>query len=204
MFFDRLRKGALSFFGQEDSPDPEPSLEARQLKELVFRENADLLYAREQPPATIDQSIFDMIFPEVDIDHLSLDNNAGFLEFFNFPETSSFDGNFPEFDLAATDNQFEQPTLPELPLDSQSASSTTSRQLAKIQIDEAQLRTAIQRLPVCSHCKRRRIKCDMNLPACRNCAKLGRDCRHWDSALAEETSRKYVTTLPENRNTDRD
>jgi hypothetical protein len=184
--FDRLRKGALSFFGEEGSPDPEPCLEARQLKELVFRENADLLYAREQPSTAIGQSTFETMFPEFEIDHLSLDNNADFLAFFNFSEVSDLGG----FGQIPVDGEPEQLECSETPRAAQSLSPTASDPETRTVVNETQLRAAMQKLPVCSHCKRRRIRCDMDLPACRNCTKLHRNCSYWDNALGEETSRR--------------
>ncbi|KAH7000908.1 fungal-specific transcription factor domain-containing protein [Ilyonectria destructans] len=189
--FDQLRKGALSFFREEESSDSEPCLEARQLKELVFRENADVLYAREQPSATIGQSTFETMFPEFEIDQLSLDTDMDFLGLFNLSEAPDLEG----FGQTIIQGESEQSDLPGTPLVAESENSTVPNQQAKVVIEEAQLQTVMQNLPVCSHCKKRRIRCDMSLPACYNCAKLRRDCCYWDNALAEETSRRHVHAL---------
>lgn len=181
----------MSFFREEESSDSEPCLEARQLKELVFRENADVLYAREQPSATIGQSTFETMFPEFEIDQLSLDTDMDFLGLFNLSEAPDLEG----FGQTIIQGESEQSDLPGTPLVAESENSTVPNQQAKVVIEEAQLQTVMQNLPVCSHCKKRRIRCDMNLPACYNCAKLRRDCCYWDSALAEETSRRYEATL---------
>ncbi|KAL2825557.1 hypothetical protein BDW59DRAFT_70502 [Aspergillus cavernicola] len=196
MLFDRLRKKALSFFGEEDPSDLESILEARQLKELVFRENADLLYAREQPSATVNQLIFDITFPEFDKDGLSLDHFTDFPGFFDVSEAPVPD-DLDEFDGAAIEDQFDQPSLPDLTLAalSRSPSPLVLMQSANSVIDKVQLSMAVQNLLVCSPCKKRRVKCDMNLLACRTCVKYGRDCCYWDSALSEGIPRKAIHTL---------
>lgn len=183
MLFDRLRMGALSFF-REGSIDPESSIEAKQLKELLFRKNADLLYAREQwlpTTETPDQ------MEELDID-LDLAPHLDFHDFLDFSRIPDFDGFTP----VAVEDGVEQPNLPDSPVATLSSSYAKPTSTA---INMAQLRAAMQKLPVCSHCKRRRVKCDMTLPACRNCVKLHQDCSYWDNALSQETPRKHIHAL---------
>ncbi|KAI1379755.1 hypothetical protein F4677DRAFT_407525 [Hypoxylon crocopeplum] len=182
ILFDRLRKGALIFFREENSVDSESSLEAKQLKELLFRENADLLYASEP---TIGQTTSTTMFPELNIDRPALGSAIDFHDFLDFDD----------FGLVAIENEIGRSNLPGTPLAAQSRSSTVPEKPAETVIDETQLRVVMQRLPVCSHCKKRRIKCDMTLPACRNCAKLHQECCYWDNALSEETSRKHIHAL---------
>lgn len=153
----------------------------------MFRENADVLYAREQPADTFGQSTFDTMFPDLQIDPLSLENDADVLEFFNLTQNPEIEG----FDTTVIENEVVSPELAEPSAASISPNSPISTQPPRRVFDKAQLRTAMEKLPICSHCKRRRIKCDSGVPACRNCTKLRKDCRYWDNALAEETSRKY-------------
>lgn len=187
-----MRKGALSFFSDEVSSDAEPSLEAKQLKDLVFRENADVLYACEQSSTLRGQATFETMFSDADMESLNMDNGAEFLDFFNFSESPEF----MMFSQASAIDTFEQATVLESPSVAQSSCSTPLRLRATMTIDEAQLETALQNLPVCSHCKTRRIKCDMKLPTCQNCLKTRKSCSYWDSALGEEISRRYVASVP--------
>lgn len=187
MLFDRLRKGALSFFREEESSSElGPSLEAKQLKELVFRENADVLYAREQPSTAIDQSMFETMFPDFEMDPMSLASGADFLGFFNFFDAPELEG----FGSALLDDGVTQADLLQSPTAIRSPASPPLRQPARVLVDNAQLKAAMQKLPVCSHCKRRRIKCDTDLPACHNCQKAHKDCTYSDNALGEDVSRR--------------
>ncbi|KAE9573494.1 hypothetical protein CGMCC3_g10485 [Colletotrichum fructicola] len=97
--FDRLRKGPLSFFRDDNSSHSSLGVEARQLKELVFRENADVLYAREQPVDTSAHPTLDAMFPDFGADSLSFENGADILEFFNLFDDSNIEG----FDATAID-----------------------------------------------------------------------------------------------------
>uniref|UniRef100_A0A8H7NP73 Zn(2)-C6 fungal-type domain-containing protein n=1 Tax=Bionectria ochroleuca TaxID=29856 RepID=A0A8H7NP73_BIOOC len=188
--FDRLRTGALSFFRDETTSDPEQSLEARQLRELVFRENADLLYAREQPsPSAIGPSAFPTAFPEFEIDQLCIENNTDILNFLHLSDdVPVFDESCPE-DIEMDVGHFD------IPLAHQSPSLDESSEPKKLMIDESQYRAVLQKIPVCSHCKKRRIKCDIQLPSCANCTKLNRECCYWDRASGEEASRNHLHAL---------
>lgn len=174
------------------SSDAESSLEAKQMKDLVFRENADVLYACEQSAALRGQSTVEAMFSDVDMESLNMDNGAEFLDFFNFSESPEY----MIFSQASATDAFERPTTLGPPSATQSSHSTPQRPRATTTIDETQLRTALQNLPVCSHCKTRRIKCDMNLPTCQNCLKTRKSCSYWDTALGEEISRRYVAAMP--------
>lgn len=194
--FDRLRKGALTSF-REDSPDLAPSLEAEQLRGLVFRENADLLFAHEQPTTLNDEPAFETMLPEFDIDYSTLEYDTDILGFFNFAEIPDVDGNIAAFDQPGIQDSTEQPSFLDTFDLNQQSDNVMSEQRLGTTPDEARLKKVMKNLPVCSHCRKRRIKCDMDLPACRNCVKLGRDCCYWDNALDEETSRTYVMNCEE-------
>uniref|UniRef100_L2GBB6 Zinc finger transcription factor-containing protein n=1 Tax=Colletotrichum fructicola (strain Nara gc5) TaxID=1213859 RepID=L2GBB6_COLFN len=189
--FDRLRKGPLSFFRDDNSSHSSLGVEARQLKELVFRENADVLYAREQPVDTSAHPTLDAMFPDFGADSLSFENGADILEFFNLFDDSNIEG----FDATAIDLEDTQLEVSQQPAPSIKPTSILSEQIPASMVDKAQLRNAMEKLPICSHCKRRRIKCDTDIPACRNCTKLRKDCCYWDNALGEETSRKHLHAL---------
>ncbi|KAH0426245.1 zinc finger transcription factor-containing protein [Colletotrichum camelliae] len=191
VLFDRLRKGPLSFFRDDNSSDSSPGLEARQLKELVFRENADVLYAREQPVDVSDHPPLDAMFPSFGAESLSFENGADILEFFNLFN----DPNIEDFDAAAIDLENTPLEINHMSAPSLSPASVEPKQPPASIVDKDQLRSAMEKLPICSHCKRRRIKCDTDLPACRNCTKLRKDCCYWDNALSEETSRKHLHAL---------
>ena len=185
----------MSFFREEASSEIEPSLEAKQLKDLVLRENADFLYARDQWLPTQDPLLANT-FPNFimeDISPLAFTSDLEYLDFFNFPETSTLDGlgsvymddvpresDFLEISGVAQIPTVAVPNIPYIPTHN---------------IDETQFRIALGKLPVCSHCKKRRIKCDVDLPACRNCTKLHKECLFWDTALSQQTSRKYVISV---------
>ncbi|VUC26102.1 unnamed protein product, partial [Clonostachys rosea] len=190
LLFDRLRTGALSFFRDENTSDPEQSFEARQLRELVFRENADLLYAREQPsPSVIGPSTFPTVFPEFEIDQLFVDNNTDFLNFLHLSD------DVPVFDESCPEDMEMDVGHLDLPLAPQGPSLEEPNEPKKLMIDEAQFRALLLKIPVCSHCKRRRIKCDKNLPSCANCTRLNQECCYWDRASGEEASRNHVHAL---------
>lgn len=153
----------------------------------MFRENADVLYAREQPVDTSAHPILDAMFPDFGADSLSFENGADILEFFNLFDDSNIEG----FDATAIDLEDTQLEVSQQPAPSLKPTSILSEQIPASMVDKAQLRNAMEKLPICSHCKRRRIKCDTDIPACQNCTKLRKDCCYWDNALGEETSRKY-------------
>lgn len=165
------------------------------MKELVIRENADVLYAREQPAVAMGQSIFESMFADFEMDTFSLNDSAdvlGLFDLFNSPELESFDMELLENgdeQLGLGKDPQEAPVL-EASATEQSPDSTIAAQPRRCLLDEVQLRAAMQKLPVCSHCRKRRIKCDTELPACRNCQKLHKDCSYRDNALGEEIPRK--------------
>ena len=167
--------------------DSELGFEAKQLKELVFRENADLLYAREQPPSTT-QTMFTATLSDFAADDISLGfpTDMSFMDLFDLSESTLFPALDSEMGEMAEQTSFPEPTAPTQGKDLSSSESAVSL------IDQTQLRTALERIPVCTHCKRRRVKCDKALPACRNCKKLNKDCYFMDSALGKETSRRSV------------
>lgn len=180
--FDELRKGGLTSFRDENTTTVSTSIEAKQLRELVFRENADLLYARDQ---SLSSSLpLASMVPDINFQDLALEfsSDLDYLEFFQFPETSDLDL------LGLDENPGNGADTSDLDL----ASGTDVPHPPVSMVDETQLSMALQRLPVCTHCKRRRIKCDMALPACRSCTKLKRECCFWDTALSQEISRKYA------------
>lgn len=179
----------MSFFREEASSDIELGLEAKQLKDLVLRENADFLYALDQ--CHPEHSILVNALPNFgleDISPLGFTSDLEYLDFFNFPETPALEGLGSVFmeDVAQETEFLQAPDIVHIPDVAVSNVSATHN------IDDAQFRTALSKLPVCSHCKKRRIKCDVDLPACRSCTKLHRECFFWDTALSQQTSRKYV------------
>ncbi|KAL2858549.1 fungal-specific transcription factor domain-containing protein [Aspergillus pseudoustus] len=194
MLFDRLHKQALSFFAEEEPSDPESILEARQVKDLVFRENADFLYACEQPAST---STPEPALPTFDIDGLSFDDFIDFSGTLDFSIPVDLNDDIGLFGQAPEDDQIEVPDLIEQALipEQQNQEPDTLGQESGPVIDKTQLETALQNLAICSPCKRRRIRCDRNLSACRNCVKYKRDCVYWDSALGEDISRKAIQEL---------
>lgn len=190
MLFDGLRKGALTYFREEGSSDLESNKEAKQLKDLVFRENADLLYARDQFHLTQQPQLASGM-QGVDLQGISpLDftTDLEFLDFFSFPETSDLQGlDDILMDDAAQGTEFMQASD-----SAQTPDVLVSEGTIISEVDNEQMKIGLQNLPVCSHCKKRRIKCDVELPACRSCTKLKRECFFWDTALSQQTSRKYV------------
>ncbi|EFW98445.1 c6 zinc finger domain containing protein [Grosmannia clavigera kw1407] len=50
-------------------------------------------------------------------------------------------------------------------------------------------------LKTCNRCRARRIKCDAQLPACRNCHKAGLACSFYDHVLKEDVPRSYIKSL---------
>jgi hypothetical protein len=45
-------------------------------------------------------------------------------------------------------------------------------------------------LPSCQRCRRRRIRCDINLPSCLPCLKANEECVFYDHVLAQSFPRK--------------
>ncbi|KAJ5100264.1 fungal-specific transcription factor domain-containing protein [Penicillium angulare] len=191
--------GALRFLVEDEPPDPESRLEARQLKVLVFRENADSLYAQEQSSTGVRQQLIDIQVPDFDLDGLSLDQATGFLQFFNHSTPRVLDTDIPFLsqDIIVNDQQMTMNTS--LSSLSTSINSPETRNVADTGIDKSELRNAMAKLPVCSRCKNRRTKCDVNLPACQGCVKSGHDCYYWDHVIGKDISRRYEgSTIPLN------
>lgn len=57
---------------------------------------------------------------------------------------------------------------------------------------EKQLRPIIDALPSCSSCRDRRIKCRLQLPACKECHRTSRNCVVYDPILGSNVPLKYV------------
>ncbi|KAF4816404.1 Positive regulator of purine utilization [Colletotrichum siamense] len=57
---------------------------------------------------------------------------------------------------------------------------------------EKQLRPIIDALPSCSFCRDRRIKCRLQLPACKECHRTSRNCVVYDPILGSNVPLKYV------------
>ncbi|KAH3663403.1 hypothetical protein OGAPHI_005393 [Ogataea philodendri] len=47
----------------------------------------------------------------------------------------------------------------------------------------------------CSVCRKRKKKCDFNLPSCKNCEALGTVCLFYDEGLGKTVSRRYLKSL---------
>ncbi|KAH8690800.1 hypothetical protein BGW36DRAFT_411575 [Talaromyces proteolyticus] len=50
-------------------------------------------------------------------------------------------------------------------------------------------------LQVCSRCRKRKIKCDLQLPTCKNCRIADVECLFWDDSLGREISCSYLHSL---------
>ncbi|CAK7199578.1 hypothetical protein SEUCBS139899_002259 [Sporothrix eucalyptigena] len=48
---------------------------------------------------------------------------------------------------------------------------------------------------VCTRCRKRRIRCDLHLPACKNCRLADVECFFWDNALGQEMPCSYLYSL---------
>ncbi|ERS98583.1 hypothetical protein HMPREF1624_05369 [Sporothrix schenckii ATCC 58251] len=48
---------------------------------------------------------------------------------------------------------------------------------------------------VCTRCRKRRIRCDLQLPACKNCRLADVECFFWDNALGQEVPCSYLHLL---------
>ncbi|KIW28241.1 uncharacterized protein PV07_07920 [Cladophialophora immunda] len=57
------------------------------------------------------------------------------------------------------------------------------------------LNNAIKLLPACKICRRRRVRCDRQLPTCYNCKKADARCLYYDYVLSEDIPREYVYSL---------
>lgn len=192
VFFDQLRTGALRFLAEDDPPDPSLSLEAMQVKNLVFRENADSLYASERPSIDSRQQELDLDLPNLDLDGLSLDQATGFLQFFDQTTSNALSPspfNLPHSEFCngrELGNAFFSSPNP-------MTSSPEGRPRMDIQINESRLQKAMTYIPVCSHCKARRVKCDIDLPSCRACSKAERQCYYFDHVIGKDILRRSVS-----------
>ncbi|EXJ94381.1 hypothetical protein A1O1_02775 [Capronia coronata CBS 617.96] len=83
----------------------------------------------------------------------------------------------------------------ELPTMSFQAQIPSSSSSSESPVAETWLSTALEQLPPCRHCRKRRTKCDRLLPSCRQCVKSGQDCMFWDAVLGQDTPRSYVYAL---------
>ncbi|KAF4489664.1 putative transcriptional regulatory protein [Colletotrichum fructicola Nara gc5] len=62
---------------------------------------------------------------------------------------------------------------------------------------EKQLRSIIDALPSCSFCRDRRIKCRLQLPACKECHRTSRNCVIYDPILGSNVPLKRIHSLLE-------
>lgn len=177
-----MRKGALTAFRSEGPMLLPDDLEARQLKAIVFRENADSLYAHDESAAKTVSSLISASLPDVDLSLDFLDDTA-FLDFFNFSDPSDTGAGL----LDGVTEQTPLSTSQEMQV---GPSAVAVDQHPQLPVSEEGVRATLKTLPVCSPCKKRRIKCDMLLPSCRNCTKLHKDCQYWDAVLCQEIPRK--------------
>lgn len=188
--FDGLRKGALASFVEEDPAFEGTNMEMKRLKDIVFRENADFLYTYEESLPDVRTSYADNAADfEGLIPSQIFSDDMDFQYLFDFSPLN-VDFGQEDFDQTGTNN------LPEL-----GETSTTAVVAQQFftgddhpgpPIDRQQLKAAMDQLPPCSYCRRRKIKCDMMLPSCRNCTKFQKECSYWDATLSQETSRRYV------------
>lgn len=50
-------------------------------------------------------------------------------------------------------------------------------------------------LQVCNRCRKRRIRCDLQLPSCKNCRVADVECVFWDESLHQDISYSYLHSL---------
>lgn len=50
-------------------------------------------------------------------------------------------------------------------------------------------------LQVCNRCRKKRIKCDLQLPACKNCRVADAECFFWDDSLGQDIPCSYLHSL---------
>lgn len=187
--FDYLRKGTLAAFRDGGNlPSHHDTEESKQLKGIVFRENADFLYANEVLRSTETLTSINNSFSFDNIDlSLELANNAEFLDFFSFSEGSYHHDIDQESACAGITSMETETTTP--PVIQTNVQPPNCRE-SKIEIQLSEINKALETVPVCSSCKKRRIKCDMDLPCCRHCAKAKKECQYFDKALSQEIPRK--------------
>lgn len=53
-------------------------------------------------------------------------------------------------------------------------------------------------LPSCIICKKRKKKCDFNLPSCKHCESMGTQCEYYDEGLDNNVPREYLKSLNDN------
>lgn len=53
-------------------------------------------------------------------------------------------------------------------------------------------------LPSCTICKKRKKKCDFNLPSCKHCESMGTHCEYFDEGLGNNVPREYLKNLNDN------
>ncbi|KAJ5263646.1 hypothetical protein N7478_011251 [Penicillium angulare] len=186
-----MRMSTWSFLVEDNPPDPESRIEARQLNDLVFRENADSLYAQEYFSTGVRQQLPEIQVPGFDLDGLSLDQATGFLQLFNNSTTIITD--IPQNIIINGQQMTTRISLSGL---SPGINSPESRNPVDTPIDESKLGKAMTKLPVCSRCKSNRIKRDVNLPACHRCLRSGHDRYYWDYVIGKDIARKYEPSTP--------
>lgn len=59
--------------------------------------------------------------------------------------------------------------------------------------DQPQLN--VRRLTACERCRKRKTKCDSEIPSCANCVKAGVECMSFDKVLGKLVSRAYAASL---------
>lgn len=192
--FDGLRKSSLSAFLDEGSIDPQIHLEKQRLKDIVFRENADLLYTFEESlpeiRTTYSTTILDFGSPVTS--HSFSNEVDDFLYLFNLSEAPTLELGFAneDIDQSMIGSGSGLANIVSSPTTTQAHPTSSAEVQSRLSADLDHLKIALNQLSVCSQCKRRRIKCDMMLPSCHNCAKAHKDCTYLDHALSQETPRK--------------
>ena len=53
-------------------------------------------------------------------------------------------------------------------------------------------------LPSCILCKKRKKRCDFNLPSCKHCKSMGTQCEYFDEGLGNNVPREYLKSLNDN------
>ncbi|EXJ92803.1 hypothetical protein A1O3_01357 [Capronia epimyces CBS 606.96] len=59
----------------------------------------------------------------------------------------------------------------------------------------ADLDAVLQLLPACRRCRRNKRRCDIRLPACLNCSRVGAECIFFDHVSKELLPRTYIASL---------
>lgn len=183
---DRLRKGALAAFRDEEPINHQHSADAMQLRDIVFRENADLLYAHEETQHAGYMALENLPVFEPLNWSLDFSNGDDFLDFFDFSSVyETPDLGIPDPDSGLDPSAADNMDTMISPNDGRDVTTFNSQAL----VTRGEVERASANLPVCSPCKKRRIRCDMEIPSCRNCIKLNKECTYWDGVVSQEVSR---------------